>query len=88
MKKICITLKFNWDDGQDVKTMAVEVPKDVSLNKVMEEFEQGHEFLCDEDEEDRYGRDGRCPDTLAAYVCEKNGWTYSGLEVDGELELD
>lgn len=49
---------------------------------------ENHEFLCKNDEKDTYGIEGRNPDTLIRYTCEKEGWTYEEPSYDLDLNFE
>ncbi len=70
-------ITFTWDNENDTRVIDICTPESVSREKVEKELKEGHEFLCFKDGTDIYGTVGRTPDTLAMYVCEKNGWAFN-----------
>lgn len=88
MKNYIMELTFQWDEENDTKQVVIETPDDVSVDVVTDALNKGHEYLCFEDEEDRYGNDGREPETLVGYVCRKYGWKWRRLGFDTCLIFD
>lgn len=86
-KKITVRLNFTWDDCDDIKGAMIYVPECVTEDDVTEEIVNAHNFLCNEDETDIYGIEGRTPGTLLNYVCEKNSWEWFDIEFDVDLNL-
>lgn len=83
-----IKLNFLWDDGvPEVGQCLLNIPESISALEVAETLQKEHKFLCEEDDEDRYGFCGRTPDTLLDYVCEKNNWDYSRFSFDIDLDF-
>lgn len=82
-----IRLEFTWDDGSDIKEFLIYAPVSVSDDDVAKSLENAHEYLCQEDETDYYGTNGRNPESLVAWVCDQNPWLYSDKK-DVDLRLD
>ena len=86
--KYTMRMSFLWDDGEDIDIFNLVVPDHVSKMEIENILNKEHHFLCLEDEEDRYGIEGRCPETLLEYVCEKYDWKYEGLKFHIDMEFD
>lgn len=95
-------LIFQRDNGVEIKIIDIITPEN-QTHIVEKELEKGHKFLCEKDKEDLcvasdqisealaedfYGTLGRTPETLAMYVCEKNGWAFKVHEPDICLVFD
>ena len=87
MKTINLRINFFWDDGDDMQEFALTIPSNVCEIEVVDILEKEHDYLCTEDEEDIYGVQGRNPETLLDYVCEKYGWSYKTFEFDIDINL-
>jgi len=87
MKKHVVKSTFLWDDGNDTGLYLLKTPADVTEPEIKASILVAHKFLCEEDKEDRYGTNGRCSETLLAYLCEKNGWNWEIFEPDIEMDL-
>ena len=83
-----IKLNFLFDDGNDEKIVQICVPINISAEKVCEVLMQEHDYLCFEDESDRYGICGREPGTLLDFVCEKYKWEWKSMDYDIDLEFE
>ena len=83
-----ITIVFHWDDGDERKQFVIALPSDISLHCVKKELQNAHDYLCNEDPDDRYGIDGRCSETLLNYVCEKKGWQWKPFSPDAVFEFE
>lgn len=75
------------DDVDEMESYTIIVPDQVTLSDVEDKLYENHKFLCENDEEDRYGIEGRNPNTLLRYTCEKEGWTYNELSYDLDLNF-
>lgn len=87
MKKHIAKLTFVWDDGDESGLYEIATPEHVTSSEVNEALKAAHKFLCEEDEEDRYGYDGRCPETLLSYLRKKTGWSWNELVFDINTEF-
>lgn len=90
MKTVTYTLKlgFLWDDGPDVGEYEIKVPENVSDQEVCEKLIDAHNYLDSDKAADFYGVNGRIPSVLLDYVCEQNGWEWSYIDYDIDIELD
>lgn len=91
-KDLIIQLSFLWDEGPDTVRFRLTVPDTLSTEDVEKKLKGTHDYLCeeeDENEETYYGANGRNPESLLQYICEENeGWSFSELSYDIDLELD
>ena len=67
MRTLNLRINFFWDDGDDMETFELTVPSNVSNAEILDVLKKEHEYLCEEDEEDVYGKTGRTPETLLNY---------------------
>lgn len=90
MNEHLLKLTFLWDEGPDEKLVIISTPKGICVTKhdIQRALEEGHEYLCHEDEEDRYGINGCNPETLVEYVCKQHGWKWHELEFESELKFN
>lgn len=89
MRTLNLRINFFWDDGDDIKEFKLTVPDNVSDSEIMETLKKEHEYLCHEDEENIYGTDGRNPETLLNYVCDKYyGWSWCDFQYDIDVNFD
>lgn len=86
--KYNIRLLFAWDDVDEMESYTITVPDQVTLSDVENKLCENHKFLCENDEKDTYDIEGRTPDTLLRYTCEKEGWTYEELSYDLDLNFE
>ena len=77
MRTLNLRINFFWDDGDDMETFELTVPSNVSNEEILDVLKKEHEYLCEEDEEDVYGKTGRTPATLLNYICDK----YYGMKL-------
>lgn len=89
MSTYIMKLTYLWDGCNDICEIKITVPSNITPLMISEKLQQAHDFLDQEDEEDIYGTQGRCPETLLDYICERNeGWNWSHLQYDGDLIFD
>lgn len=88
MNKYKVRLNFFWDDGDDMNSFVIVVPKDITIQHVRTVLLNAHSFLDNEDASDYYGVNGRNPESLINYVCDKYGWKSEDLEFDIDLNLN
>lgn len=92
MKTFKTKISFDFDDGQEVNEVEITVPYNLTMNDVINEIHNDHDYLCFDDETDYYGINGRTPESLLNHLCDEvhegEGWSWSGLEMDIDLELD
>jgi hypothetical protein len=81
-------LNFFWDDDDDIKEVKIYVPENISDLEVAEILLKEHKFLCKDDDEDFYGTQGKNPETLLDYVCEKYDWRWKEVSFDIDLNFD
>lgn len=94
-KSILVKLSFLWDDCPDTGEYKIKVQQNVSDQEVYEKLRDAHDYLdligvhdyldCDETS-DLYGVNGRVPSVLLNYVCKENGWEWSNIDYDIELD--
>ena len=86
MRTLNVKLSYSWDDGDDTREYHLSVPETLTDDEIMEILGKEHDALSMDDElSDIYGYEGRNPDTLMKYVCEKYHWEF-GL-IDYALDL-
>ena len=89
MRTLNLRINFFWDDGDDMETFELTVPKSVSNEEILDTLKKEHEYLCTEDEEDIYGKTGRTPKTLLDHVCNKYcGWSWCDIQYDIDVNFD
>jgi hypothetical protein len=88
MKTYTIRLNFFWDDGNDMREFKITVPGNITEGKITEILLKEHKYLSVDDKEDFYGIQGRDPETLVDYVCEKYNWQWQEFEYDIDLNFD
>ena len=95
MKKYNMRINFIRDlcDGEnDVWDCIIIVPDDVTIEKIKEELVKAHQYLDNEEanneDDEWYSQDGRVPETLVQYVCEKHNWAYEEIKYDIDVEFD
>lgn len=88
MKKLNLRINFFWDDGDDICEFVLTVPDNVTELEVSEILSKEHHHLCFEDDEDLYGIQGREPETLLDYTCEKYGWSWTDFKFDIDVGFD
>lgn len=86
MKKY-VKITFLWDDENDERLFTIIVPPNLTVDEVIDIIEDEHNYLCFEDDTDRYGNDGRNPETLLQHICEKYNWEYTPFICDIEIKL-
>lgn len=84
MKEITMKLRNGSNDTQKFVVMAAD---DMDNAKVAVILKKEHEYLNGKDSEGIYEIQGKTPETLLDYVCEKYGWTWKPFEFDIDLEL-
>lgn len=87
MKRHECSIAFQWDEGDDTKVIDIFTPDNVTKDTVESELVLGHEYLCNNDEDDLYGKEGRTPETLVECICQKNGWHWEEHTPDITLSL-
>jgi hypothetical protein len=88
MNTYTIRINFVWDDGDDTRQFKLFVPSNVTEPEITDILSKEHEYLCKDDEEDFYGTQGRCPETLLNYVCEKYNWQWQWQELELDIDLN
>lgn len=84
-------ITFRWDDGDETRIIDIYTPEDITDKEVNDALKSMHDKLNDDEESDVYGTAGRCPETLAAELCEERGWiwrVHEDSENDIEIALD
>lgn len=86
------SITFNWDDENETRIIDIYTPENIHNKDLELELIRMHQRLCnDEDGQDTYGKNGRCPETLVMELCAKHDWTWhvhEDRENDIELSLD
>jgi len=87
-----IELTFGFHDNYEDSVLAnITVPSNLSKDDVMRILQETHASLdrdySDAFEESIYGTQGREPEVLLEYVCQKYGWNWELEEPDIELCL-
>lgn len=88
MRTLNIRINFFWDDEDDICNFKLTVPNNVNEIEIVDLIEREHEYLCREDTEDIYGIQGRNPETLINYVCEKYNWEWNKFDFDIDLTFN
>lgn len=88
MNKYNLRLDFLWDDEIDSKYFTVYTPDNVGEIELSEIIKREHHFLDFEDKEEIYGFQGRSPETLMDYICEKYDWKWKDFEFDMVMLLN
>ena len=89
MKNLNIKIDFVYeDDSETTGEFVLIVPHRATELYVVDILEKEHEYLSKEDQEDNYGFQGKVPETLLDYVCEKYGWHWRKFGFEIEMKLD
>lgn len=89
MRTLNLRINFFWDDGDDMEAFELTVPSNVSNAEILDTLKKEHEYLCEEDEEDVYGKTGRTPETLLNYICNKYyGWSWRDFQYDIDVNFN
>lgn len=88
MKTIHIRINF-FEEGLDQNNQEADlfVPDNIDEKEVFDILQKTHHYLDFEDSEDIYGYQGRNPETLLDYVCEKQNWSWQKFNFDLDFEL-
>ena len=84
MKKITLKLR---NGSNDTRKFVITATDDMDNAKVAVILKKEHEYLNGKDPEGIYEIQGKTPETLLDYVCQKYGWTWEPFEFDIDLEL-
>lgn len=85
MNTYIIDIKFLWDEGVDHRLFQFTAANDEDARRIVDQIKKAHDFLQNDDPEDRYGTDGRNPDILIAYVNKTFGRACKELKPDFTL---
>lgn len=85
MNTYTIKIKFAGDDGANHRFFQFTAANDEDARRIVDQIKKAHDFLQNGDLEDRYGTDGRNPDTLIAYVNRTFGRACTELKQDFTL---
>lgn len=89
MKNLNIKIDFGYEDGSETTgEFTLIVPYYSPALDVVDILKKEHEYLSKKDEEDIYALQGKVPETLLDYVCEKYGWHWKKFGFDIVLKLD
>lgn len=88
MVKQVIRITFLWDDGNDSNIYMIEAPDCDSISEIKKRIEEAHDYLCFEDEYDRYETYGRNSETLLNYLSNKCSWEWNLFIPALDIELD
>lgn len=88
MKILNVRLNFFWDNEDDMQEFQLSVPDKVTIDNVEKVLLKEHNYLDTEDTSNTYGANGRNPETLINFICQKYGWAYKEMEYDIDLNFD
>ena len=82
-----IRLNFFWDDGDDLQQFVVSIPESISNDEIADIIKKEHDYLDAIDKTELYGGNGRNPETLMNYLCEKYAWDRKDIVFDIDMNL-